>query len=89
MNRKLRRPRILTSAAKAGASLYRRDRDLGKILPKLTARVGKTAVIAANADEEAKCETERAEGVATYSISRHIGLLAALLAESRGGPAAA
>lgn len=88
MTRTLSRPRILTRAAKAGAALYKRERDLGRILPKLTRKVAKPALINAIAEAEERCEAERSTGSATYSLTRHISLLSALLAES-GGRAAA
>lgn len=75
----IRRPRLLNRAARAGAAVYRRDRDLARLLPKVFGqRVVLPAIIAA----EAVCENERRGGVATYSVARHVSLLAALVAES-------
>lgn len=84
MSRTVTRPRILTRAARAGAALYRRDRDLSRIMPKLVQRKGKDAVVGAIAAAEAHCESERVQGAATYSLSRHINLLSALIAEAKG-----
>ena len=79
----LSRPRILTRAAKAGASLYRRERDLAKIAPLLFARArGRKWVVEDLVEAEAECEVERRSGAANYSIERHISLLAALFAEA-------
>ncbi|MEM7270723.1 MAG: DUF6477 family protein [Pseudomonadota bacterium] len=80
---KLSRPRILNRAAKAGAALYERDRDLAKIAPGLAARARKgSKLVRALADAEAVCEGERKRGAATYSLERHVSLLSALLAEA-------
>lgn len=84
--RTLRRPPLLARAAAAGARLYRRERDLSRIMPKLFAAAGPTLAAALEA-AEAACEAERRAGAATYSPSRHVGLLSALVAER--GPRAA
>ena len=87
---KLSRPRILARAAKAGAALYRRDRDLARIAPRLFARKGpKSVMLSGIAAAEAACEEERRSGSATYSIERHVSLLAALIAEAASGQSAA
>lgn len=83
MSGKLSRPRILTLAAKAGAALYDRERDLRRLLPRLLATRDVRRVISAIGAAEAACEAERTGGAATYSPARHIALLAALLAETR------
>jgi len=84
MSLKLSRPRILTRAAKAGASLYKRERDLAKVAPRVFAKATrKSPVVADLAAAEAECEAQRKEGAVTYSIERHISLLAALFAEAR------
>ena len=81
---KLSRPRILTRAAKAGADLYIRERDLARVAPRLFAKASKKSPVVADLVEaEAACEAERKQGAVTYSIERHISLLAALFAEAR------
>ncbi|NOX73085.1 MAG: hypothetical protein GXP03_05530 [Alphaproteobacteria bacterium] len=77
----LRRPRILIRAARIAASEYRRDRDLkrllragklpnpGKTMPRLLAM-------------EQDIEATRQAGHATYSITKHVEILAALVAEA-------
>ena len=81
---KLSRPRILTCAAKAGASLYVRERDLARVAPGVFAKASRTSPVVADLiAAEAECEVARKEGSATYSIERHISLLAALFAEAR------
>ncbi len=84
MSLKLSRPRLLTRAAKAGASLYKRERDLAKVARRVFAKATrKSPVVADLTAAEAECEAERKEGAVTYSIERHISLLAALFAEAR------
>lgn len=83
MTETIRRPRLLTRAARAGAALYRRDRDLARLLPKVFGKRG--GVLAAIRAAEALCEDERRTGAASYSVARHVSLLAALVAES-GAP---
>ncbi|QIE54575.1 hypothetical protein G5B40_03455 [Pikeienuella piscinae] len=80
MTTTIRRPKLLSRAARAGAAIYRRERDLTRLLPKL---FGQRAVLPAIIAAEAACESERRTGVATYSVARHVSLLAALVAESR------
>ena len=88
MSLKLYRPRILTRAAKAGAEMYRRERDLARVAPRVFAKATrKSPVVADLAAAEAECEAERKEGAVTYSIGRHISLLAALFAEARAAQA--
>ena len=81
MTRTLRRPRLLSRAAAAGAAIYRRERDLVRLMPRLFGK-GAAALLPALAEAEAACEADRKGGVATYSICRHVALLSALLAES-------
>lgn len=81
MNAILSRPRLLSRAAHAGATIYRREKDLARIMPRLFGKAGAT-VIPAIAAAEAACEAERKSGAANYSVSRHVSLLAALVAES-------
>lgn len=81
------RPRLLLRAARHGLQDYRRERDLRRLLPQ-GGHSGADALprlIAA----EAEAEATRCRGDAGYSISRHVELLIALLAEARlsGTPA--
>ncbi len=78
----LRRHGLLTRAARAGAALYRRDRDLSHLVPGMTAQRSRKAVMAALVAAEANCESDRKTGAASYSLQRHVGLLAALFAET-------
>lgn len=79
MTETIRRPRLLSRAARAGARLYQRERDLARLLPQL---FGKKAVLPAIRAAEAACEQERRDGAAGYSVARHVSLLAALVAET-------
>lgn len=79
---RLRRPRLLMSAARHGASDYSRSRCLARILRVDTAPSPACAVDALLA-QEAEVEQERREGKASYSVARHIDLLIALLGEAR------
>lgn len=83
MSLTLSRPALLARAARAGAALYRRERDLSRLMPGHSIKRGKKALIAALASAEAACESDRSDGVETYSVQRHISLLSALFAESK------
>lgn len=76
---RLSRPRLLAVAARAGAALYRRERDLPGLLPSGARGRGlKTALATA----EAAMEADRRANAPTYSPARHVKLLSALLAET-------
>lgn len=77
---KMHRPRLLIQAARLGLSDYRRDRDLRR-LGGLTDRAS-DAVPHLLAQERAVEEARKA-GTVGYSISYHIELLIALMAEIR------
>ena len=94
----LLRPRLLMRAARFGLADYRRDRDLGRILPQtlfpalrtarglpfaqMLARQG-AAVLDWLTEEEARLEAARLAAAAGYSPLRHIEVMIALLAELR------
>lgn len=76
----LRRPRLLLRAARHGLDDYRRERDLRRLIGRTAApRAALATLLAA---EEALEETRRA-GAASYSLTRHIELLIAVMAEAR------
>lgn len=77
------RPKLLARAAKAGADMYRRERDLGRLAPGLMSQSSAGRIVESLRHAEAACEDDRKAGVATYSLTRHVGLLAALVAETR------
>lgn len=76
----LRRPRLLMRAARFGLSDYRRERDLKRLvdLP-----ASPEATVTALMVQEGKLEDNRKRGDAAYSLTRHIEVLIAILAESR------
>lgn len=78
----LRRPRLLVRAARHGLQDYRRDRDLRRLIaPEQGIRPD--VAMAHLLDAEARIETTRRTGDASYSIARHVELLIALMAEAR------
>lgn len=74
---RLARPRLLATAARAGAALYRRERDL----PSGIASAGRS-ILAALVAAEAMCDADRRAGAPAYNPSRHVRVLAALMAEA-------
>jgi hypothetical protein len=78
----LRRPRLLVRAARHGLQDYRRDRDLRRLIAPETGLAPDVA-LARLLDEEARIETTRRSGDASYSIARHVELLIAMMAEAR------
>lgn len=80
----LRRPAALVRAALAGQSVYRRDRDLRRVLRADTLpRPGQaTAWLRA---EEDRMNIARQQGAADYDMPRHVLLMIAILAEQRAG----
>lgn len=80
------RPGLLARTARAGARLYRRERDLPGAIPGLLARP-EAQILPRLAEAEARCENERRRGAVEYRPARHVQILAALLAEA--GAAAA
>lgn len=75
---KLARPRLLADAARAGAAVYRRERDLPSGIAGATGRGLVAALIAA----EAACDADRRAAAPGYSPARHVRVFAALLAEA-------
>ncbi|MFN3724610.1 MAG: DUF6477 family protein [Paracoccaceae bacterium] len=76
----LRRPRLLMRAARFGLSDYRRERDLKRLVACPTSP---EATVSLLLSQEGKLEENRQRGDAAYSISHHIEVLIALLAEIR------
>ncbi|MEM8789463.1 MAG: DUF6477 family protein [Pseudomonadota bacterium] len=74
----LKRPRLLVGAARKGLLFYRRDRDL-----KAALRGSAPGPVADRLLEtEARLEEIRQAGTAGYSVSDHIAVLTALIAEA-------
>ena len=76
----LRRPTLLLRAARFGLTDYQRDRDLKRLLRE-SAAGGPEKTLPRLLHEENMLEEIRRAGDASYSLTRHIELLIALLAE--------
>lgn len=76
----LRRPALLLRAARFGLADYQRDRDLKRLLSEAAAG-GPEKTLPRLLREERLLEETRRAGDASYSLTRHIELLIALLAE--------
>jgi hypothetical protein len=77
---RLSRPKLLVRAARAGMAHYRRERDLAGALKSSTPGGGLIERLTA---AEAACDEARRAGAPSYSPTRHVKLLTALLAEAR------
>lgn len=78
---KLRRPKILIRAARLGACKYKRDRDLKRLTH--AARLPNHRRAVENLlSQENELEQTRKAGDAAYSVSRHVDVLTALIAEA-------
>ena len=78
----LRRPRLLIRAARFAVSDYQRERDLQR-LTGIGKTPGSTAALSLLMEAEATQEAARKDGRATYSVTRHVALLSALMGEAR------
>jgi hypothetical protein len=78
----LRRPRLLIRAARAGVTGYNRNRDLKRVM-RISAPPAPERALSALIAEEAEVEEIRKSGAATYSFTRHIELLIAMIGEAR------
>lgn len=81
MLKELRRPRLLIRAARHGAGEYNRDRHLQRVLGYGHAPRHTEAVLRLMEQEQA-LNTQRLEGDATYSLTRHLDVLIALMGEA-------
>ena len=80
--RQLNRPGLLVRAARFGIDLYRRDRDLARLLPDMHQPGTGAALVALLEEERAENESRLAQD-AHYALVRHIDLLTAIMAEAR------
>lgn len=78
----LRRPALLIGAARAGLTDYDRARDLPRIFRTSMPPTPERAVTDL-LEEEAELEQRRRSGIATYSLTRHIDVLIAMISEAR------
>lgn len=77
-----RRPRLLIRAARIGVAAYARERDLRRLLQSLRAPTPERALDRLVEIEESY-EVCRRDGDAGYSVSRHVEVLSAIMAEAR------
>ena len=77
----MERPKLLINCAKSAARRYRRERDLPGAIAGLMARP-ETEILPTLISTEQKWEAERQARSAAYKPSKHVQVLAALLAES-------
>lgn len=84
----LRRPRVLIRAARNGQAVWKRDRDLRRLLHADACPAPGAALPRLRAEEE-RMNAARLEGLAEYDLSRHVTLMIAILAEMRAAVAAA
>ena len=76
----LRRPQLLIRAARHGLADYRRDRDLRRLLD---SQPSPDRAVRRLLSEEENLEAIRLSGEASYSVTRHIEVLIALMSEVR------
>lgn len=79
---RLRRPSLLIRAARHGVTDYDRDCVLPRVFDHNVPREA-NSVLPALIEAEAAIDRDRKDGLATYSIPRHIELLIALMGEAR------
>jgi len=77
----LHRPRLLVRTARIGASSYSRDRDLRRIFGYAKPPRSAAAILRL-LDYEHELNQQRLGGDAGYTITRHVELLIALVAEA-------
>lgn len=78
----LQRPRLLVRAARFGVDDYCRERHLPRILRNLAPHRSGEAILQL-LEIEVAMNAKRLQGLADYSVSRHVELLIALLGEAR------
>ncbi len=76
----LRRPQLLIRAARCGLADYRRDRDLNRLLD---CKPSPDRAVQRLLGEEEHLEQIRKAGEASYSVTRHVEVLIALMSEVR------
>ncbi|PIE14716.1 MAG: hypothetical protein CSA68_09625 [Rhodobacterales bacterium] len=78
----LQRPRMLIRAARFGISDYNRSRDLRHLLRSAVPPSPGQAIVRL-VNEERLLEEKRKAGDASYSITRHVMVLIAMMGEAR------
>ncbi|THH38423.1 hypothetical protein E4Z66_02305 [Aliishimia ponticola] len=82
------RPKLLVKAARIGADTYHRDRHLPRLLRSAGAPKSALSLLKL-AEIEADLNTQRVAKDATYSVTRHVAVLSAIVGEARLMQAAA
>ncbi len=77
----LKRPKLLTAAAKAGSSMYHRERHLSRILGQIAPDCAQK-ILGLLLIQEQELETQRKTGNAEYRAARHVEVLIALRCEA-------
>ncbi len=77
----LKRPKLLVEAARHGAKLYSRKRDLKRLIGGHAYR-SHAQILDTLSQREANLDLDRRDKQATYSVTRHVQVLSALMAES-------
>ncbi|EBA07318.1 DUF6477 family protein [Sagittula stellata] len=77
----LRRPRLLIRAARIGAQEYRRSPHLRRVLGDAVLPRSGVALMRL-LEIEAELDERRRSGDATYSVSRHVEVLTAMMGEA-------
>lgn len=78
----MQRPRLLVRAARIGAQDYRRDLHLPRLLGRSNLPRSANALLRLS-ELEADANAKRLNGDAGYSLTRHVDLLIAIVAEAR------
>jgi hypothetical protein len=78
----LRRPRLLIRAARHGMNEYRRERTLARLVEG-HGQLSPDETLHHLLQAEARIEAERTSGQGTYSVTRHVEVLIAMMAEAR------
>ncbi|ETX28285.1 DUF6477 family protein [Roseivivax isoporae] len=78
----MRRPRLLIRTARLAADEYRRDVHLPRLLG-FAAHAGGRGPLAQLLAAEAPLDAARRSGGTAYSVTRHVELLSAIIAEQR------
>lgn len=78
----IRRPRLLIQAARVGSEQYERSLHLPRILGFGASRKG-SSVLLCLIEMESELNRRRRDDDASYSISRHVDVLSAMMGEAR------
>lgn len=82
MLKTLTRPQLLIRAARIGQEDYNRARDLRRLIKTSTLPSPGKAIMSLMS-QESELEAGRKEGSATYSVTRHVEVLVAVMGEAR------